>query len=898
MRISAITLRNFRGITEQTVEFGAGVTIVEGPNEVGKSSIAEALRLARTFKASSRAKEILVVAPVGRDVAPTVEITMRTGDFDLTFRKTWLKKPSTELEIRLPKPQQISGDEAHDRFLAILAETVDLDLLDALTVVQGESLQRPDLAAVQALHRALDDSGATVDGHDALMSRIEAEYARHFTTKNGQPTGEYRRMAGEADRCLADRDALRARSAEMDVFADEHASSERRRSVVSRQLADARTGLEHLVAEAERAETLRTAVAVAERGVADATLAVSAALAEQAVRIRDAEQVVAGAERIEQLTALHTDHGDELRRAESRLADSKRRAVEAESLSRGAERAATVARDSLESARSQIEYDELLGRVERARAIEQQQAAARGALAQAPVDDAAVEKLARLEMAATVARGIQVGAAALLRVTHRGAGPVSVDGVTLESAAVQEVPVLARVLVETTDAMIEVLPGQSPAELDADAERTGTELAQALAAHGVTTIDEAKAAAVRRRTAAAALDAAEAALAAALGSDSLSELQARLVELAARIGAAGDPPRPDEAPGSDEPDAPGPEESAPGADNRPQSERPLHTADLALASARAAAADASAREARDAAHRDLERDRQEQDAARVASHATEAELAAEIRDGSRMRTALELARAAVSDAELANRVSVAEAAVAQAESINAAAAAALASTDPETLDMLLSNAKSLVESKRVEVDELQSGSTKLRALIDDRAREGIYDKLAAAEAAYEAAESAYLRLDRSARAVQLLRDTMWRHRAQAQRRYVAPFKVAIERLGRVVFGATFQVEISDDLAIESRTLAGATVPFGSLSAGAREQLALIGRLACAQLVDADAGAPVILDDTLGFADPGRLAQLGVVIGEVGRHAQVIVLTCQPDRFAAVGGAGVVRLSGA
>ncbi|NNV09214.1 hypothetical protein ETC03_23945, partial [Geobacillus sp. MMMUD3] len=93
----------------------------------------------------------------------------------------------------------------------------------------------------------------------------------------------------------------------------------------------------------------------------------------------------------------------------------------------------------------------------------------------------------------------------------------------------------------------------------------------------------------------------------------------------------------------------------------------------------------------------------------------------------------------------------------------------------------------------------------------------------------------------------------------------------------------------------SRTLDGTTVPFESLSGGTREQLALIGRLAVAALVDPSAGAPVILDDAFGFADPERLAALNVVLGTIGESAQVILLTCQPERFASVGGATTVSL---
>ena len=68
MRLHSITLTNYRGIAESTVEFGSGVTIVEGPNEVGKSSIQEAITQLREDKASSRKASVKDTQPVGSDI--------------------------------------------------------------------------------------------------------------------------------------------------------------------------------------------------------------------------------------------------------------------------------------------------------------------------------------------------------------------------------------------------------------------------------------------------------------------------------------------------------------------------------------------------------------------------------------------------------------------------------------------------------------------------------------------------------------------------------------------------------------------------------------------------------------------------------------------------------------
>ena len=47
---------------------------------------------------------------------------------------------------------------------------------------------------------------------------------------------------------------------------------------------------------------------------------------------------------------------------------------------------------------------------------------------------------------------------------------------------------------------------------------------------------------------------------------------------------------------------------------------------------------------------------------------------------------------------------------------------------------------------------------------------------------------------------------MTRHRDATRLRYVEPFRAAVERLGRLVFGTSFEVEIDSDLRICNRAL--------------------------------------------------------------------------------------------
>lgn len=151
-------------------------------------------------------------------------------------------------------------------------------------------------------------------------------------------------------------------------------------------------------------------------------------------------------------------------------------------------------------------------------------------------------------------------------------------------------------------------------------------------------------------------------------------------------------------------------------------------------------------------------------------------------------------------------------------------------------------------------------------------------------------------MGRRANAVELLRTVMTRHREAARLRYVEPFRAEVQRLGRIVFGDDFEVEIDGDLSICSRTLNGRTVPYESLSGGAKEQLGIVARLAGAALVAKEDSVPVLIDDALGFTDTGRLTKMGEVFDAVGGDGQVIVLTCSPERYASVGDARHVELS--
>jgi uncharacterized protein YhaN len=187
----------------------------------------------------------------------------------------------------------------------------------------------------------------------------------------------------------------------------------------------------------------------------------------------------------------------------------------------------------------------------------------------------------------------------------------------------------------------------------------------------------------------------------------------------------------------------------------------------------------------------------------------------------------------------------------------------------------------------------------LRTELAVRGESGLRDRLDTAQASLVQLERAHERTERLAVAAQLLYERLAANREKAQRSYVAPYTSEIERLGRIVFGSDFSVAVDHrSLEIVSRTLEGRTVPFTSLSSGAREQLCVLARLACAAIISPtaeEAGAPVIIDDALGYSDAGRLARLGAAFSAAARNCQVIILTCAPERYRGIGSAVVRKM---
>ena len=876
MRLHRIRLQNYRGVTDCTVEFAAdGVTIIEGDNEVGKTCIPQSLDLILKVPDSSKAKQVLDVRPVHRDAGPEVEVELSSGDYRFVYSKRWHRQPQTRLEILEPRREQLTGREAHQRVTAILDETLDRALWEALCIEQGTELALP-LFDVPSLGRALDAAAggdSTAGREDDLWDRICTERERYWT-----PTGQPKADRKSVERELAD---ARETTAELAARLEEIA---RDVTEVDRRLADEKRLVDAREASQQEENELQERWNLLEqcRRDVESFAATHGAAVERRDRIdgetqRRAEQIQTLADRAGELSALKSEAGEAAPALAAIVAHSAATDAElAETLAvfRAAEADARRAVDDRDYLRQRIDVEQLTERHERVVVAQAALATAEAHLDSARVDDELVARIEQAHLGVVRAEAAATGAAASLSVTALSAVGVTIDGdeVVLDAGAEHLAPVVDEVEVIVPDVVrMRVRAGSGSADRAAELDAAREAFAGLCAQGGVADLSEARQVVEARHDAARGRTEAVKVMKQDLRDLTLDILRSKVEGLSRRIELyaaerPAEPPLPDDF-----------EEAKRIAS---QCDRVVGELQAACDRARAAAGDAAAR-----------RQEAELDEAELVGRIANARAARDHAEGLLAR-----ARAERPDAALRGALAAAQQEADEARTQLEQAEAALRAGDPVSLELLLRNTSDALGRAVGDFESNRERLRELRISLQLRGEEGLGARQNDALSRCRHVEHIHDRSESRAQAAQLLHDVFAERRQAALRRYAAPFTERIEQLGRIVFGPTFKIELDDDLQVVRRTLDGATLDVDQLSVGAREQLGVLSRLACAAIVSpGGGGAPVVLDDALGWSDPSRLARMGAAIATAGRECQVIVLTCTPGRYAHVGNARVVSL---
>ena len=879
MRLLRLRLRNIRGVEEREVVFlRDGVTVVVGPNEIGKSSMAEALDLLFTAQDSSQKAEVKAVKPVDRDAGPEVEAEIETGDYAFTYRKRFVKSQETVLQITRPRPEHVTGRQAHERVEQILEQTMDIDLWRAVRIKQGEGLGQAVLGDAQSLGRALDRAAGTVhEGQleTTLFDRAKEEYEAYWTP-GGKLKGDFPlRTSVTQHQAALDGIESQMRAVAADVDRDADLTAERTRLADAKGPETARVAelearwrqIEELTRNVEKLEETEKAARVVAEQAAEASRGRAAAAADLAAAEAERVRLKAAVEAAAPALASARERSEH---AATSLADARIARETAEAHAR-------TTRDDLDFLRARQALAEHTRTRETLVAARAALAAAEAAARSNLVDPSAIEAIRLADREVQVARALLDAGRPSVVLTALRDVTVLVDGAPSAMRAGESAPrhtVTERLTVEVAGTLrVEVDAGAGEvalAERGAEAERA---LRAACERAGVTDLAAAEAAATARREAMAARTEQKRRITELLGGDEpgrADQLEMRIALHTARIAAYLESRAGAAMPGDEE-----------------------------AAASEQAAADRAADEAR-TAESTLEREdraAREQLAEReVAASEANVRLDLAETDVATRALALEERRAALPDGAIAESLGGAVAAHEAAKFAAAAARLALEGEGPETARALLDNARRVVDGMAENLRALEISQAEVRARLRDHGEDGLAERRDAEVTARDAASAELERWLARAEARRKLYEALKTARDAAHLAYVGPLRDKLTSLGKVVFGASLGLEVGEDLRVRSRTLDGRTVPYESLSIGAREQLGVLTRLACAMLVAEDGGVPVMLDDTLGFSDPRRLEAMGAVLSLAGASCQVIVLTCYPDRYRHVGGARTVLLS--
>ncbi|MDO5740987.1 MAG: AAA family ATPase [Ornithinimicrobium sp.] len=897
MRVHRLTVKDVKGVRERTVVFpDHGVVVVEGPNEVGKSTILEAFDklLDPRLKSTSTREEVRSLKPVGRDVGPYVEAEFTVGGHRVRYAKRWLRQPLTTLEVLSPVPAQLSGEAAQARVDQLIAQSLDRTLWDALRFAQSQDGTVAPLADSAVLSSALDAAAGSqlhAEEGELILDRVAKEFSLYFT-RTGRPTGDYKA-------------ALAAYHLDQDAVSEAHRRLQEaeqllgRQEQVRREVTQAAEGLARAHGELTAAHEAREVVSE----IVTAHERVRARLGEASEKSRAAARI--RRERRELVAELATITA-RVSRAETQLVtDQKAAGALIEPLA-AAEETATATEDALERAEEVAEaaradadhlvdlarLHELESLTDRVRDLVPRLAATREKLCERPITAQTVQQIQGLGKRAMLLQARHEGASGRVCVESLGAS-VSVttsesnpEGPCLESGERQTFVVTEQTVITVDGAVrVVVVPEESGKARAAELATARLDLDRALVEHGVQTIEELEQAVAEQQrvqqevrelahvleVTTASRSAAEQrqALAGVVPSgliDDMSALRTRLDAFAtARVSEVALP------------------------DDEASANEAARGAARSLLQARSARRTATTTVKECRARAQLLRTELERATGRLESDRDRLTQLSEALHGARLQVADEAL-----EIQVRERSMVLAAVELEAER----AARALEAADVEGMTRRTLEAAVRVDVADAEHVRLTAALHTLNGQIEMAASEGRSELYDHAVATLDETERHLSSLDRRARAARHLWRTLQAHRDAAHRAYVLPYTQTLERLGRVVYGASFAVTVDDQLTLAARTLDGTTVPFEQLSGGAKEQLGILARLAVAQLVDPAQGVPVVIDDALGYSDPGRLQQMGEILGASaqGADVQVILLTCTPERYAAIPHTTTIRLS--
>ena len=209
--------------------------------------------------------------------------------------------------------------------------------------------------------------------------------------------------------------------------------------------------------------------------------------------------------------------------------------------------------------------------------------------------------------------------------------------------------------------------------------------------------------------------------------------------------------------------------------------------------------------------------------------------------------------------------------------------------DSQAVEIEVERSTRAFDDIKQDIDTLERDTRDLKVELSALGQQGLAEEAATIEAEHALAKGQLESAERSARALDLLQRTLDSALRRAKQAVAQPLLSRLAPYLRQLIPDAAPL-IDEDLLLTGIERAGTKEAFDTLSIGTREQLAILIRLAYADLLS-DAGVPVtvILDDALVNSDDERRERMKAILYQAAQHYQVLVLTCHGKAYRDSGG---------
>jgi DNA repair exonuclease SbcCD ATPase subunit len=202
------------------------------------------------------------------------------------------------------------------------------------------------------------------------------------------------------------------------------------------------------------------------------------------------------------------------------------------------------------------------------------------------------------------------------------------------------------------------------------------------------------------------------------------------------------------------------------------------------------------------------------------------------------------------------------------------------------------------ERLREMVENSKNDISNLEGQLQQQIKEGAYSELAVTEEELQDLKRREEKLKVYVRAVELLYDLYEFHMGKTMKSVMEPLtKIVSDNLQRLVGPKYGAVKLNDDFLPASVEVPDWRIEVGlaPLSYGTKEQLAFLIRLALGEILSKEEKQLVILDDPLTNTHISRLKPALEIMREASRRLQLMVLTCHPSQYSELGDMNVVEM---